>query len=162
MRERCNGHQECRDSSDEVCGCEDYCTGEAEHRCVDNTCLMLSADPRCDGEFQCPDGSDEFSCPQAVCPPGQWRCYTGLCIPASLLCDGVPQCPDLSDEVECSGSVDIGVRDCEADQFRCDTGQCVEAGAVCDGVNQCRDGSDETLCKNILGDKMSSWRKLST
>ena len=152
MRERCNGHQDCGDSSDEVCGCEEYCTGEAEYRCVDNTCLMVSNDPRCDGEFQCPDGSDEFSCPHAVCPPGQWRCYTGLCIPASMLCDGVPQCPDLSDEVECSA----GQRGCEADQFRCDTGQCVEADMVCDGFYQCRDGSDETKCKNNVGNKKST------
>ena len=139
MRERCNGRQDCWDSSDEVCGCEDYCTGEAEYRCVDNTCLMVSTDPRCDGEFQCPDGSDEFSCPQAVCPPGQWRCYTGLCIPASMQCDGVPQCPDLSDEAQCR---------CGLEEVQCSlSSQCVSSSCWCDGHQDCQDGSDELYCK---------------
>lgn len=54
----------------------------------------LPGSMRCDGIAQCPDLSDETSCPP------KFQCLTsGDCIPMELVCDGVPQCVDGSDEL---------------------------------------------------------------
>lgn len=69
--------------------------------CVD-TIGCVDASARCDGQKQCPTGSDEENCAATEgCLDSDWTCRNRLCIPKDLRCNGLNDCLDNSDEQDC-------------------------------------------------------------
>ncbi|KAI9558491.1 hypothetical protein GHT06_015278 [Daphnia sinensis] len=101
----------------------------------------------CDGDFDCPDQSDEDtapggSCEHVTCRKDQFKCRTIGCVARSWVCDGDRDCNDGSDEEEslCQNS------SCNSNQFTCrQTGRCIPKVWECDSDHDCGAGdtSDE-------------------
>ncbi|KAH0628505.1 hypothetical protein JD844_009788, partial [Phrynosoma platyrhinos] len=89
----------------------------------------------CNGERECPDGSDEQCDEECHGDPSAWQCNDGKCIATSWLCDGISDCMDGSDEKNCAS--------CPGGMINCDKGKCILESLVCNGVADCLDGTDE-------------------
>ncbi|RXN17958.1 SCO-spondin [Labeo rohita] len=128
--------------------CEDsefLCSGGSQ-RCIPSVWL-------CDNEDDCGDGSDEV-CP-STCPPDQFRCSGGACLPLELRCNGHPDCADQSDEDFCaptSPEPGCPAGEFRQDEFRCSSGRCVLFLHRCDGHDDCGDYSDERGCVCAIGE----------
>ncbi|KAJ2950571.1 hypothetical protein O0L34_g8817 [Tuta absoluta] len=80
---------------------------------------------KCDGQIDCPDGSDEGAgC--GACATGT-RCVDGSCAQSLAACPRGAACPAHP----------------LPDAFRCDERLCLAAQLLCDGHQHCEDGSDE-------------------
>uniref|UniRef100_A0A8C0ETD5 Very low-density lipoprotein receptor n=1 Tax=Bubo bubo TaxID=30461 RepID=A0A8C0ETD5_BUBBB len=101
---------------------------------------------KCDGEEECPDGSDESeaACTKQVCPAEKISCgdLSNKCIPSSWRCDGQKDCENGIDEAGCTPA-------CSPNEFQCSNKSCISIIFVCDGDNDCGDGSDERKCSPL-------------
>ncbi|KAM6984683.1 vitellogenin receptor [Aplochiton taeniatus] len=102
----------------------------------------------CDGERDCPDGSDEEECADFRCKDRR------SCVSRSLVCDGRSHCLDGSDEVGCptmsAPTTQAAALKCRLGSRLCKDGrECVLYSHVCDGERDCQDGSDEEECQQV-------------
>ncbi|XP_037085520.1 prolow-density lipoprotein receptor-related protein 1-like [Pollicipes pollicipes] len=157
----CDGTCQCSDCADEAACAGAHaahagstltaCLTEQENRALGlrpcgNTSVCVVSTARCDGQPDCPDGSDEQGCDED-CAEGERRCTKSrVCLPAQYLCDGQWDCDDGSDEVACPPSVVA----CVEPDFSCDNGtRCLVRAQVCDGKPDCTSGEDEGVLCNM-------------
>ncbi|XP_045484331.1 low-density lipoprotein receptor-related protein 1B [Pieris rapae] len=128
-----------------VCPAKHFHCGRG--RCIDGSLV-------CDGDADCPDGSDENASPTGPCAnmtcdaEHYMQCDANRCIPKGWICDGFKDCRDGSDE---SGAWCARV-ECGAAQFACARSRrCLPATWRCDGAPDCgpQDRSDEQNCESV-------------
>jgi len=140
----CNQRDECGDGSDEV-KCDYVCRGPNQVRCEDEepnsfSCYLFPSE-RCDGTWNCKNGTDERGC--SKCPGDMFLCSSGrICYKESKRCDGVVDCDDYKDELNC-GFCGPGKVPCGSDNLK----ECYNPLTQhCNGQYDCSNGNDEKGC----------------
>ncbi|OWK54008.1 Transmembrane protease serine 7 [Lonchura striata] len=98
------------------------------------------------------------------CPPGHFKCSTGLCIQQMQRCDGINNCFDESDELSCDivrrGCVSIYRNVSVPDlayifkvvrEWNCNSSFAIQDNLLaCNGVSDCENGKDEQNCTHSI------------
>ncbi|XP_068625234.1 prolow-density lipoprotein receptor-related protein 1 [Battus philenor] len=123
---------------------------DGHFHCGRGRCIEMAL--ACDGDADCPDGSDEDSSPTGPCAnvtcsgDRSLQCDTNRCIPKTWVCDGLKDCTDGADET--AGA--CARAGCPPTQFTCvRSRRCLPPAWRCDGANDCglHDDSDEANCE---------------
>ncbi|XP_063241894.1 basement membrane-specific heparan sulfate proteoglycan core protein isoform X7 [Bacillus rossius redtenbacheri] len=173
---RCDGLAQCEDGSDEL-GCPasptsstptsvelrpvgtssstlvSRCRADDQVRCADGR-VSICKIQECDGQPDCPGGTDELNCPTTPpeCREGEFVCDLDRCLPASMRCDNRVDCTDGTDEQNCpqiqtpQPPTEPTRPSCQSDQYQCRDGSCIDGTQVCDSYRDCPEGEDESSC----------------
>ena len=108
---------------------EQECKGNVYYTCNDRTCILTIY--ICDGQFDCPDKSDEKNCESSCIESSNQKNQSKNLIKSHQHCF-----------VKCT----LEHCFCNSLYFQCATGACVPLDKICDGKQDCIDGLDETMC----------------
>ncbi|KAI8045544.1 hypothetical protein M5D96_001726 [Drosophila gunungcola] len=135
----------------------------SQFECDNGSCI--SQFDVCNGDKNCPDGSDEtaLTCvsQRQHCSKPYFQCTYGACVIGTAGCNGVSECADGSDEtpLRCGNEDDIRQHDrllqgnCQDNEFKCPSGICLDKGNfLCDGKDDCADGTgfDESVTTPLV------------
>ena len=135
---------------------------EAFFQCTDGTLIIQHH--VCDGEADCPHGSDEANCswlcnfeehhscfsdcisPNCTCHHFYFNCESGGCVSLSKFCNGIIDCPDASDETLCPNDIVESIPAEKQELFTCQSGDKISKSRLNDTIPDCPfHGDDETL-----------------
>ena len=100
------------------------CNNDMHYTCHDGTCILTTY--ICDGEFDCPDETDEKNCGLILCSDQK---LSSSDYNSNVTSSNVCTCSDMC--------------------FQCSNGQCISLQMRCDGFQECYDGTDELFCDLI-------------
>ncbi|KAM5138786.1 low-density lipoprotein receptor-related protein 3 [Mantella aurantiaca] len=99
---------------------------------------------------------------QTSCPPDEFLCGNGKCIPSSWKCNAADECGDGWDERNCTPtSTEVRAGLCPPGTFPCNAArstQCMPNELRCNSVRDCASGADEENCPGLsCGGKLSNF-----
>ncbi|KAM4614088.1 low-density lipoprotein receptor-related protein 3 [Discoglossus pictus] len=99
---------------------------------------------------------------QSFCPPDEFLCGNGKCIPSTWKCNSMDECGDNSDERNCTTpSMETHTSLCPPGTFQCNmdlSTRCLSNELRCNGAKDCSNGSDEENCPDLsCGKKLGNF-----
>ncbi len=120
-------------------------------KCVEDTGMCIPASWYCNGNADCPQGSDEQNCPCEKYNMVDCLLDTSIsiCVPESWTCNLDVSCLNYSKD-KCQLFSATATK-CDKKDFLCHFNEaCIPEKSVCDGLPDCEGEEDEVFCTGGL------------